>query len=115
MTGLVTAAALSDTPTSAAEYVFAFAVVGGLLASGITVSVVRFVRSRRPRQEQMARLAAQLNGRWQVCVRMEETGLDRADLLRVAYSRGYGMIEHRFGKYYEFVYAPHRVPSGRPR
>jgi hypothetical protein len=110
MTAVIVAAG-AETLRNVAAYV----VFGGLFAAGLTVAVIRFLRTRKPREEQMARLAARLNGDRQVCVRMEEIGLDHADLLRVAYSRGYGLIVHRFGKYYEFVYAPHRVPPGSRR
>jgi len=92
--------------------VAAYVVVGGLFGVGMTFTIIRFARSRKPREEQMARLAARLNGDRQVCVRMEEIGLEYADLVRVAYSRGYGLIVHRVAKYYEFVYAPHRAPPG---
>jgi hypothetical protein len=43
-----------------------------------------------------------------VYFRKMEIGLAQEDLLRVAYSRGYSLIDHRFGKYYEFVYTPHQ-------
>ncbi|WP_328447485.1 MULTISPECIES: hypothetical protein [unclassified Amycolatopsis] len=97
-------AAGSETLKSVAAYV----VWGGLIGVGMTFTIIRFARSRKPREEQMARLAVRLNGERQVYLRMEENGLDHADLVRVAGSRGYGLIVHRFGKYYEFVYAPHR-------
>ncbi|UOX87640.1 hypothetical protein MUY14_38935 [Amycolatopsis sp. FBCC-B4732] len=113
MTGVVAAAA-TDSPTSPAAYVLGFIVLGGLLAVGVTVNVIRFRKSRKPREHQMAILAARLDGRRQVYVRFDEVGLDQGDLLRVGYSRGYGLIEHKVGKYYEFVYAPNQAQPGRP-
>ncbi|MEV6873993.1 hypothetical protein [Amycolatopsis sp. NPDC051128] len=55
-----------------------------------------------------ADLAAELDGRSQVYFRMMEIGLAQADLVRVAYSRGYSLIDHRVGKSYEFVSTPHQ-------
>ena len=92
-------------------------VLGGMYAAGMAIVIVRIMRGREPREQQMARLAAQLDGRSKVTVRMVELRLPQADLFWVAHSRGYGVIEHQFGKYYEFVYAPHRIPpawQGRP-
>ncbi len=86
-----------------------FLVLSGLVvAAGLTVTIVRILRSTKPRDKQMARLAAQLDGRNQVYIRKMELGLSREDLLRVAYSRGYSLIDHRVMKYYEFVYTPHQ-------
>ncbi len=84
---------------------------GGLMALVLTITIVRVTRGRRPREQQIAELAARLDGRERVTIRMVELGLSRPDLYGVANSRGYGLIEHHFGKYYEFVYAPHQ---GRP-
>ncbi|MDT7801328.1 MAG: hypothetical protein QOI78_4761 [Actinomycetota bacterium] len=103
----------ADAPASPAAYVLGFIVIGGLVAGGLAMTIIRIVRSRKPRDKQMALLAAQLDGRDQVCVRVIEIGLTREDLLRVAHSRGYALIEHRVTKYYEFVRASHRVPPGQ--
>jgi hypothetical protein len=82
---------------------------------GITLAVIRMRRGLRPRDEQMRRLAAMLDGRGVVAVRMAEIGLDASDLALVAHSRGYLVVPHTVMKYYEFVYAPHRIPAyGRP-
>jgi hypothetical protein len=56
----------------------------------------------------MGVLAANLDGRRQVYFRKMEIGLTQEDLLRVAHSRGYSLIDHRVGKYYEFVFTPHQ-------
>jgi hypothetical protein len=56
----------------------------------------------------MAKLAAELDGRNKVYLRMMENGLAVEDLLRVARSRGYSLIVHRHSKYYEFVYTPNQ-------
>ncbi|WP_410637326.1 hypothetical protein [Amycolatopsis sp. lyj-346] len=79
-----------------------------VVTAGLTLTIVRALRSTKPREEQMAGLATQLDGRNQVYIRKMEIGLSREDLLRVAYSRGYSLIDHRVGKYYEFVYTPHQ-------
>jgi hypothetical protein len=94
--------------------VLGFILIGGLVASGLTLTIIRVVRSTKSREKQMARLAAQLDGRSRVYLRMIENGLEKPDLLWVARSRGYGMIEHRFQKYYEFVYVPPQRPPGGP-
>ena len=88
--------------------VIAYVFWGGLVAAGLTLTIVRIVRSAKPREKQMARLATRLDGRSQVCIRMIENGLSREDLLLVARSRGYSLIVHEFGKYYEFVYTPYQ-------
>ncbi|RSD20338.1 hypothetical protein EIY87_15650 [Amycolatopsis eburnea] len=108
------AAAATDSPTSPAAYVLGVIVFGGILAVSVTVNVIRFRKSRKPREHQMALLAARLDGRRQLYLRFDETGLDQGDLLRVGYSRGYGLIEHKVGKYYEFVYAPHQPGRSGP-
>jgi hypothetical protein len=106
------AAGAADSPLA---FALGFVVIGSLVAGGLTMTIIRIVRSVKPREKQMARLAAQLDGRNQVCIRMMEIGLDKADIQWVAHSRGYGMIEHRFGKYYEFVRLPQQAPwQGRP-
>ncbi|KDN23916.1 hypothetical protein [Amycolatopsis rifamycinica] len=89
-------------------------VVGGLVAAHVTLLAIRMNRASQPREQQMARLAAQLDGRGSVKIRMIEFGIGRPDLLMVARSRGYALIEHQFGKYYEFVYAPHRAGTVAP-
>jgi hypothetical protein len=88
--------------------VIGFVLIGGAIVAGATLNIVRALRARKPREKQMMRLAAQLDGRNQVFIRTIEIGLSREDLLRVAYSRGYSLIDHRFGRYYEFVYTPHQ-------
>ncbi|HET6703779.1 hypothetical protein [Amycolatopsis sp.] len=89
-------------------------VLGGLLAAHVTVLIIRMNRASQPREQQMARLAAQLDGRNKVTIRMVEFGIGKPDLLWVARSRGYALIEHQFGKYYEFVYAPHQAGRAGP-
>ncbi|MFJ9781766.1 hypothetical protein ACIRSS_19435 [Amycolatopsis sp. NPDC101161] len=82
--------------------------MGGLVATGLTMTIVRIVRSTKPREKQMARLAAELDGRNQVYLRMIENGLAEQDLAWVAGTRGYSVIVHRSFKCYEFVYTPHQ-------
>ncbi|MGW4061002.1 hypothetical protein ACWEGE_22155 [Amycolatopsis sp. NPDC004747] len=89
-------------------------VLGGLLIAHVTVLVIRMSRASQPREQQMARLAAQLDGRGKVAVRTVEFRLGKPDLLWVARSRGYALIEHRFGRYYEFVHAPHQAGREAP-
>jgi hypothetical protein len=82
------------------------------------VTIIRIMRGRRPREQQLADLAARLDGRSRVTIRMVEIGLGKPDLYWLAHSRGYGVVEHQFGHYYEFVRAPHPMPPGvarRPR
>ncbi len=85
-----------------------FVLVEIVVAAGLTLTIVRVRRSAKSPEKQMARLAAQLDGRNQVYIRKVEIGLSQQDLLRVAYSRGYSLIDHRVGKYYEFVYTPYQ-------
>ncbi len=82
--------------------------MGGVAVAGLTLTIVRTVRSTKPREKQMALLAAQLDGRNQVYLRMIENGLAEQDLAWVAGTRGYSVIVHRSFKYYEFVYTPHQ-------
>jgi hypothetical protein len=82
--------------------------MGVVVVAGLTLTIVRALRSTKSREEQMTRLAAQLDGRNQVYVRKMEVGLSSEDLRRVAYRRCYSLIDHRVGKYYEFVHAPHQ-------
>ncbi|HEY3559784.1 MAG TPA: hypothetical protein VGL05_20080 [Kribbella sp.] len=96
------AADMSDSPLAG---VMAYVVIGGLLVAGLTMVIIRVVRSRKPREQQLARLAAQLDGRSRVYVRMIECGLDHRDLHSVAASRGYRMFVNEAGKYYEFIHA----------
>ncbi|WP_290055329.1 hypothetical protein [Amycolatopsis solani] len=84
------------------------ALMGLVIVGGLTLTIVRAMRSRRPREKQMAFLAAELDGRAQVYLRMIEIGLAEQDLAWVAGSRGYSVIVHRSFKYYEFVYTPHQ-------
>lgn len=100
-----------DTPL---DWVF-FGLMGLVGFGGISLAAIRMRRGRRPRDEQMRRLAARLDGRGVVAIRMVEIGLDATDLALVAHSRGYLVVPHTVMKYYEFVYAPHRIPVyGRP-
>lgn len=93
----------------------AFGLMGLVATGGMALAIIRMRRGRRPRDEQMRRLAAMLDGRGSVAVRMAEIGLDANDLALVAHSRGYLVVPHTVMKYYEFVYAPHRIPVyGRP-
>ncbi|WP_206789362.1 hypothetical protein [Amycolatopsis sp. MtRt-6] len=100
---MISAAAADST-----ERVMFLVLMGVVIVAGLTVTIVRALRSTKSSEEQMARLAAQLDGRSQVCIRKMEIGLSREDLLRVAYSRGYSLIDHQVMKYYEFVYTPHQ-------
>ncbi|WIY04863.1 hypothetical protein QRX60_13805 [Amycolatopsis mongoliensis] len=97
----------SSTKFSAGEVIFAV-LMGVVIIGGLTLTIVRARRSMKPRDQQMAVLAAELDGRRQVYFRKMEIGLAQEDLLRVARSRGYSLIDHRVGKYYEFVYTPHQ-------
>ena len=81
---------------------------GSGFALVVALTIVRLTRRREPREQQLARLAARLDGRNKVTIRTVEFGVPKADLLWVARSRGYSMIEHQFGRYYEFVYTPHQ-------
>jgi hypothetical protein len=92
---------------SSALDVVGIALMGAVAVAGLTLTIVRALRSTKPREKQMASLAAQLDGRSQVNIRKMEIGLSQEDLVRVAYSRGYSLIDHRAWKYYEFVYTPH--------
>lgn len=92
-----------------------FGLIWLAVATGLTFTIIRIRRSGKPRDEQMRRLAAMLDGRGVVAIRMMEIGLDARDLALVAHSRGYLVVPHPVMKYYEFVYAPHRIPAyGRP-
>ena len=82
-------------------------VCGAAFAGVLTIVIIRLSRRGQPREQQLNRLAAQLDGRSRVSIRTVEFGVAKADLLWVARSRGYSMVEHRFGRYYEFVYTPH--------
>jgi hypothetical protein len=84
-------------------------VLGGLLVARWKVSTTRIARGREPREQQLSRLAARLDGRERVSIRTVEFGVTEADIRWVAHSRGYDLMKHSFGSYYEFV----RVP-GRP-
>ena len=96
-------------------------VLGGLLALRWTVGIRRIARGREPREQQLSRLAAQLDGRERVSIRTVEFGVAETDLRWVAHSRGYALIKHPFARFYEFVRAPQQVPpwsqgpwQGRP-
>jgi hypothetical protein len=94
-------------PSSPSDWLI-FALFGVVIIGGLTLTFVRTRRSMKPREHQMAVLAGELDGRPQVYFRKMEIGLAQEDLLRVAHSRGYSLIDHRVGKYYEFVYTPHQ-------
>ncbi|MEV4050730.1 hypothetical protein AB0J55_06030 [Amycolatopsis sp. NPDC049688] len=98
----------AGTTESPAMRVIFLVLMGVVVVAGLTLTIVRALHSTKPREAQMARLAAELDGRNQVCIRKMEIGLSQEDLLRVAGSRGYSLIDHRVGKYYEFVYTPHQ-------
>jgi membrane protein implicated in regulation of membrane protease activity len=87
-------------------------VFGSGFALVVTLMIVRLMRRGQPREQQLNRLAARLDGRSRVTIRTVEFSVTQADLIWVARSRGYSMVEHQFGRYYEFVYAPHPVPPG---
>lgn len=90
------------------ERVIFLALMGVVVVAGLTLTIVRAMRSTKSSEEQMARLAAELDGRSQVWIRKMEIGLSREELVRVAYSRGYSLIDHQVMKCYEFVYTPHQ-------
>ncbi|RSM43411.1 hypothetical protein DMA12_19370 [Amycolatopsis balhimycina DSM 5908] len=81
---------------------------GSAFALVVTLIIVRLSRRGQPREQQLARLATRLDGRNKVTIRAVEFSVSQADLLWVARSRGYSMIHHQFGRYYEFVYTPHQ-------
>ena len=108
---MTTAAARSDNVLSLVLLLIFVLVMAGLLAAAVTVTIIRANRSSQPREQQLARLAIRLDGRKKVTIRRVEFSVGKADLLWVARSRGYSMIEHQLGSYYEFVYTPHR-PGG---
>lgn len=98
----------AGSPESPVARTIFLVLMGVVVVGGLTLTFVRTRRSMKPREHQMAVLAAELDGRRQVYFRKMEIGLAQEDLLRVAYSRGYSLIDHRFGKCYEFVYTPHQ-------
>ncbi|WP_410608424.1 hypothetical protein [Amycolatopsis sp. lyj-109] len=104
---MISTVAAGSTESPAMRTAF-LVLMGVVVIAGLTLTIVRALRSTKPREEQMARLAAQLDGRNQVYIRKMEIGLSREDLLRVLHSRGYSLIDHRVGKYYEFVFTPHQ-------
>ncbi|MEV6830905.1 hypothetical protein [Amycolatopsis sp. NPDC051102] len=104
---MISTVAAGTTESPAMRVIF-LVLMGVVIAGGLTLTIVRVLRSTKSCEKQMARLAAQLDGRNQVCIRKMEIGLSQEDLLRVAGSRGYSLIDHRVGKYYEFVYTPHQ-------
>ncbi|WP_233223244.1 hypothetical protein [Amycolatopsis sp. CA-128772] len=89
-------------------------VLGGLFAAFLALTISRIVRGSQPREQQMARLAGQLNGRDRVCIRTVELRLADADLRWVAHSRGYEVTTHAFGSYHEFIRAPYRGQPVNP-
>lgn len=78
-------------------------VSGSAFALVATVTIVRLMRRGEPREQQLNRLAARLDGRSRVTIRRMEFAVAEADLRWVAQSRGYSMIDHQFGRYYEFT------------
>jgi hypothetical protein len=107
-------AARTDNSFSPLIVLMILLVLGGLLAASSTVRIIRIARGRQPREQQLSRLAAQLDGRDRVSIRTVEFGLTEADLRWVAHSRGYSLIKHPFARFYEFVRAPQQMPPGRP-
>ena len=86
----------------------AIVVIGSGIAAAFTMIIIRLMRRGEPREKRLSRLAARLDGRSRVAIRMVEFGVPKADLIWVAQSRGYVMSENRFGKYYEFFRMPHQ-------
>ncbi|MEU4249783.1 hypothetical protein AB0F15_20475 [Amycolatopsis sp. NPDC026612] len=111
MTDLAARAGNSFSPLIVLPMLF---VLGGLFAASMTVRIIRIARGRERRELQLARLAAQLDGRDRVCIRTVEFGLSEADLRWVAHGRGYGVTEHAFSRFYEFVRVPPQAPPGSP-
>ena len=91
--------------------VVGFVVCDGLIAAGITMTVIKFSRSRRPREAQLQRVASKLNGCRVAYLSKIETSLSPQELAALAWSRGYVMADNQYAKYYEFVYTP---GQGRP-
>lgn len=84
----------------------------GLFAAYLAVLIIRLTRRREPREQQMARLSAQLDGRDRVSIRSVELSLSKVDLDWVAQRRGYALAQkNQFSDFYMFV----RLPwQGRP-
>ncbi|HET6703782.1 hypothetical protein [Amycolatopsis sp.] len=51
------------------EQVIFLVLMGVVIVAGLTLTIVRAMRSTKSSEEQMARLAAELDGRSQVCIR----------------------------------------------
>ncbi|WP_372671680.1 hypothetical protein [Amycolatopsis kentuckyensis] len=98
--------AAGTAPSSWTDWL-SFGFLSGLVLLGMTLTAVRIVRSRQPREKQLARVAAELDGRPAVYFRTMEIGLSIEDLAWVAGSRGYSLIVNRPGRHYKFVYTPH--------
>ncbi|SFW57687.1 hypothetical protein [Amycolatopsis australiensis] len=81
---------------------------GSAFAFVISLVLIRLKRHGEPREMQLRRLAARLDGRPRVTIRTVEFSVAQADLFRVAQSRGYSMTENRFGRYYTFFRTPHQ-------
>jgi hypothetical protein len=96
-------------------YLLGVFVLGGLFAAYLAVSISRIRRRGEPREQQMARLAAQLDGRDRVSIRSVELGLSKTDLDWVARGRGYALAQkNQFSDFYVFVRLPHQFPPGFP-
>jgi hypothetical protein len=108
MTGWVLAS------SSIVERAVGFVFCSVVIAAGAVPTAIRFARSRRSREEQVNRVVSMLDGRRTAYLSKIETSLDPQVLARLAHSRGYFMADHRFGKYYQFVYAWQQAPPGRP-
>jgi hypothetical protein len=87
----------------------------GLFAAVLAMTSIRLRRRGEPREQQMARLAAQLDGRDRVAIRSVELSLSKADLDWVSRGRGYVLAEKNlFSDFYEFVRLPQQWPPGHP-
>lgn len=82
-----------------------FGFLGALVLLGATFTAVRIVRANQPREKQLARVAAKLDGRPTVYFRRIEIGLSIEDLAWLAGSRGYS-VAIGSAKHYKFVYTP---------
>ena len=94
-------------------YLLGMFLLVGLSAVAVSMTIIRFRRRGEPREQQMARLAAQLDGRDRVSIRSVELSLSKADLDWVSRGRGYALAEkNQFSDFYLFVRLPHRLPPG---
>jgi hypothetical protein len=96
-------------------YLLGLFLLCGLFAAYLAVSITRLTRRREPREQQMARLSAQLDGRDRVSIRSVELSLSNADLDWVARGRGYALAQkNQFSDFYVFVRLPHQLPPRFP-